>query len=301
LKALFHVFFSGCCYSAKILKTLQFILTIREAYLKSREILLPFYGHDESVSVSKRLFDDVFSITYNTLAARPDMVFHDEEKLNGYLHRLLTSEPLQHITGFEYFHGLRLRVGPDVLIPRPETAELADWVLSEKKDVSRVADICTGSGCIALALRQGMPEARITATDISVAALEIARQNEQDNFSTASINFMRHNILTTPWQFEMPEVVVSNPPYIALSEASHMHRNVLDFEPHEALFVEGEDTLLFYRKIIDTFLPLYPVSIFFELNPLSAVELELYCREKKLGSEFRKDMQGKIRFAHIYL
>ncbi len=276
-------------------------MTIREAYLKSRELLSALYEEDETRSICKRLFEDVFLIPENALITRADQAFTETAKLETCLQRLLKHEPVQHITGFEYFHGLRIEVSPDVLIPRPETEELVDWVLSScnPDNVHVIADICTGSGCIALALKRNFPTAEVMATDISDKALQLAQKNEQSNFHERTIQFARHDILNVQWSFSIPDIIVCNPPYIAFQEAGLMAENVLEFEPHQALFVQDDDPLVFYKKIIQAFLPQYPSSIYFELNPLTALELKDFCDKLDLKTEFRKDLQGKIRFARI--
>jgi release factor glutamine methyltransferase len=251
--------------------------------------------------MSKRLLEDVFSVPPNTLMSNPVLPFEAEEKLEACLKRLLNHEPLQYVCGFEWFQGLRIAVGPEVLIPRPETAELVDWVVQDEDTSGKhvMADICTGSGCIALALRKRFPDATIIATDVSKQALALAMENESENFQDTRIKFAEHDILRQAWEFEWPEIVVCNPPYIGLTEAASMERNVLDFEPKLALFVEDEDTLLFYKKVILAFMPMEHTRIYFELNPLTADELVRYCEGLALKMELKKDMQGKNRFARV--
>ena len=276
-------------------------MTLEEAYRKSRQSLSPLYGDDEGRAMARRLLEDAFSISPSRLLINGADPFGETDRLEACLDRLLAHEPLQYITGFEWFRGLRIGVGPGVLIPRPETAELLDWVTLMRDDHKKqvLADICTGSGCIALALKKEFPGADIIATDISKTALKMAKENEEKNFSDKSIRFIEHDILLDKWISGMPDIVVCNPPYIAFSEASSMQANVLDYEPHLALFVNDEDTLVFYKKVIAAFLP-GTACIFFELNPETAGMLSEYCRNLGLRMEQKADMQGKTRFAKIY-
>jgi release factor glutamine methyltransferase len=281
---------------------LQFILTLQEAYHRSINALLSIYDDEEARSIGRRLFEDVFNIPANKLITDPGQTFKESEKLEVCLQRLSHHEPIQHITGFEMFRGMRIGVNPDVLIPRPETSELVDWLISSSAQGEHtIADICTGSGCIAMAMRQAFPDASIIATDISEKALETAKNNEISHFKTACIQFEKHDILSDPWRFARPDIVVCNPPYIMRSEAPIMEANVLEFEPEQALFVDGDDALLFYKKVIDLFMPLGNVKVYFELNPLTAFDLEMFCRQLGLLIMFKEDLYGKQRFACISL
>jgi release factor glutamine methyltransferase len=278
------------------------ILTIREAYLKSRETLSSIYEDQEGSAICKRMFEDVFMIPANTLLSKGDLPFTKPEKLEICLQRLLAHEPIQHIAGFEMFCGLKIGVSPDVLIPRPETEELVEWMLADLqgREPQLIADICTGSGCIAIALKDKLPTSNFMATDISSKTLEMAKENELSNFEKRSIQFEQHDIIHDDWIFAIPDVIACNPPYIALPETELMEENVLAFEPNIALFVEN-DPLLFYKRIIELFRPHAKTVIYFELNPLTAADLRDFCKGLDIESEFRKDMQGKTRFARISL
>jgi release factor glutamine methyltransferase len=277
-------------------------LTVREAYIKTRGSLSSVYDEEESDAICRRLFEDLFLISPNALLSHADHPFQEAEKLDACLHRLLAHEPVQHVTGFEMFCGLRIGVSPDVLIPRPETEELMDWIFDDLqgKKPQLMADICTGSGCIALALKNKFPSASIIATDISIKAIEMAKRNELLNFEKNSVRFEKHDIILQDWEFDIPGIIVCNPPYIALPEAELMEENVLAFEPNIALFVE-DDPLLFYKRIMELFRVHGRTVIYFELNPLTAAELSDFCEGLGLESLFRKDMHGKMRFARISL
>ena len=173
----------------------------------------------------------------------------DEPNLNSLLHRLNQQEPLQYILGESEFYGRKFLVSPDVLIPRPETELLVKEIVEYGKtrnDIS-ILDIGTGSGCIAISLALELPMASVSATDLSENALTVARNNSQR--LRAPVNFILHDILHTELPMVMFDVVVSNPPYIPISERNTLNKNVRDFEPEIALFVNGSDPLQFHKAI----------------------------------------------------
>lgn len=174
------------------------------------------------------------------------------QTIDGYVARINRHEPVQYVLGEAFFYGRIFGVNPSVLIPRPETEELVRTILVWKAfqgspKATRIVDIGTGSGCIAITLCLEWPEAEILATDVSRNALALARRNAET--LGATINFVEHDILGKPIPVSDLDVVVSNPPYIAENEKRAMQRNVLDFEPHLALFVPDADPLKFYRAI----------------------------------------------------
>lgn len=199
-------------------------------------------------------------------------------KVDDIVNRMLRHEPLQYILGETYWYGLRLKVTPDVLIPRPETAELVDIIVKEAANRSdlRVADICTGSGCIACALARNLPFARVTALDISPRALDVARTNAETlrvarQITFAEADILRHGSLPAgPY-----DIIVANPPYIAEDERGTMDKNVLLFEPHNALFVPDNDPLIFYRAISRQALTAAApgARLYLEINPIYARRL----------------------------
>ena len=221
-----------------------------------------------------------------------------KDKINEILSRLLKFEPIQYITGEARFHGMDLKVKPGVLIPRPETDELVDLILDQnsERDDLRVLDVCTGSGCIALALARNLPFSKVTALDFSNEALDIARENS--NLLKTKINLLKADIFDwTPK--EKFDILVSNPPYVMDKEALKMERNVLDYEPHEALFVPDDDPLKFYSRIVDVAKLCLEDDgrLYFEVNPLSAEELKILIKSKGFTEvSLHKDTSGKIRF-----
>lgn len=211
--------------------------------------------------------------------------------------RLHSGEPLQYILGTAPFYGMDLHVSPAVLIPRPETEELVEWILSEN-DMSpcRVLDMGTGSGCIALALAKNRPSWSVEAIDISNEALDLARKNADEN--GIKVDFRQQDILQIPSQQEIYDIIVSNPPYITPSEKEQMHCNVLDFEPHLALFVPEDNPLLFYRSIARfASTALKPGGqLYFEINRQFGQEtLTMIQQESTLQPTLRKDISQNDR------
>ena len=169
-------------------------------------------------------------------------------KLKATLDRIATGEPMQYVLGEVRFHGLRIKVDPSVLIPRPETEELVQLIIDRTTaPTGHVVDIGTGSGCIALALKQDRRTVQVTGIDISVDALEVCRNNAALN--DLEVHWRQADVLDDAFELPPCDLVVSNPPYVPREDTSDMARHVVDHEPHLALFVPGDDPLLFYRKI----------------------------------------------------
>ena len=207
--------------------------------------------------------------------------------------RLQKFEPLQYILGECEFYGLSLKVSPSCLIPRPETEELVHWILQH--NFTKVLDIGTGSACIPIALAKHK-DAQITALDISNDALSIARENATNN--TVNIHFIEHDIFKDIELKTSFDLIVSNPPYVLESEKILMKNNVLDYEPHLALFVSDKDALIYYKRIID-FSKVHLQKeglLFLEINEQKSVEInELLENNGFENVLIKKDMQGKNR------
>lgn len=214
-------------------------------------------------------------------------------------------KPVQYITGETVFYGQKLKVNENVLIPRPETEELADWVINDLKNFPgfagkkiRILDIGTGSGCLAIALKKNLPMAVVSALDISDEALSVARENALNN--NAEIFFFNADILKpgTLAGFAAYDVIVSNPPYVRPSEKKMMSKNVLDYEPHIALFAPGENALLYYEAVVN-FAKTHLAGngyIYFEINEgLGGKIKDFLAGEKFSGITLRKDLSGKDR------
>lgn len=217
-------------------------------------------------------------------------------------HRLLDNEPFQYIIGETEFCGLLLQCDSRALIPRPETEELVSWVVDAFKDKTQspeIIDYCSGSGCIALALKNYLPHARVSGYDFSDEAIALSRENVHQTgldvrFEQAdALHFPEHRVTASS-----VDCIVSNPPYIPEKDKSAMHANVLEFEPHLALFVSDEDPLIFYRKIAKLAQnQLKPGGkLFFEIHEnLSAEVQELLHTSGFSGIEIQEDLQGKKR------
>ena len=211
--------------------------------------------------------------------------------LSSIIKQLQEYTPIQYIFGKTHWMGLDLHVKPTTLIPRPETAELVDWVISTNDNNAplRVLDIGTGSGCIAIALKKHCPKWIIQGVDISPEALEVARENSQSN--DVNIEWKVMDILSeTP---DSVDIIVSNPPYICLREKADMQARVLDHEPHTALFVPNDDPLLFYRRIAA--LKAAPM-LFFEINEAYGNEVcEMMAQLGYTDIQLKHDIYGKPR------
>ena len=215
--------------------------------------------------------------------------------------RLLANEPFQHIIGHTYFYDLKIKCTKDALVPRPETEELVDWVVqsfSENPEI--IIDICTGTGCIALALKTHFSSSKIIATDISKSALNLAIVNAKQ--IDCEIDFVKHSILDQSvndlTEVESVGIVVSNPPYIPQKDSAEMSQNVVDFDPHIALFVPDNDPLIFYREISIKSFPILRKDgmLFFEIHESYGNEVVQLLKEIGYKSiELRKDLQGKDR------
>jgi release factor glutamine methyltransferase len=212
---------------------------------------------------------------------------------------LLKGRPLQYVTGVAWFAGQDYKVNEHVLIPRPETEELVDWVVADCKDKPELSilDIGTGSGCIPISLKLGLPAAVVTSCDISADALRVAKENARN--LKADVTFIKTDFLNQKmwYNFAKYDVIVSNPPYIPRSEYEKMHTNVRDHEPEIALFVANEDALVFYRNIAEFAKEHLNEggNIYCELHKDHAEETERMFKVKGYSTELRADMNGNLR------
>jgi release factor glutamine methyltransferase len=217
---------------------------------------------------------------------------------NFLLHELSAQVPIQYLLGKTEFYGLTFCVSPDVLIPRPETEELVQWILSEAEHFENltILDIGTGSGCIPVTLAKHLPQAQISAIDVSEAALQMAQKNAQMN--QVSVALIQQDILQTEKLNDTYNIIVSNPPYVRELEKAEIRPNVLEHEPHLALFVPDDDALKFYRKIAElAMVHLSPNGLlFFEINQyLGTQTVELLHEIGFESVELRKDLYGNDR------
>ncbi len=272
-------------------------MTYRELW----RTLEPLYGNGEARAITDYVLDVYFGLSKADImcGAVEEMTAEKAAELNKIFGRLMEGEPVQYVLGRAEFCGRWFDVRPGVLIPRPETEELCAWITADSKASAspEVLDIGTGSGCIAITLQLDMPESKVTAWDISADALDVARENAQ-RFG-ANVNFVKLDALNAKPEGEW-DVIVSNPPYICEKEKKDMAVNVLEHEPHKALFVPDAAPLLFYRAI--TRLAVQTLNkggrLYFEINPIYADETCRMMRAEGMTEvELRSDMYGKQRMA----
>lgn len=272
-------------------------MNFAEAFQNALHKIQDVFGQREAINILKIIGEDLFE-TYNLKSQKS---FSDTQKalLDQSITKLLNGTPVQYITNRADFMGLKLYVDNRVLIPRPETEELVDWVLYsvDRKNTCKILDVGTGSGCIPIALSVNLTNAFVDAIDISEAALEVARINATKNH--ANIHFINKDILIVKASdFKQKyNIIVSNPPYISKHETSLMGIDVLKSEPHLALFA-GEDPLIFYKKITVLALELLEPGglLYFELNPVFAQETKQILQNIGFTElEIKKDLQSKER------
>lgn len=262
--------------------------------------LAGLYPVSEIESFTRIIFEMVcgWSFTELLLKRHEKISATDFERIEAIILRLKNDEPIQYILGETEFYGLKLKVNPSVLIPRPETEELVQWITkSNLPGNSIILDIGTGSGCIALALKIQLKNAEVFGVDISENALEVARQNALKN--SLDVGFFQSDILKwNEFEWKNFDIIVSNPPYIRESEKLQMHSNVLNFEPENALFVTDADPLIFY-KTIAAFAKKHLTKsgmLFFEINENMGLEMnEMLVDFGFYDIEIRKDINGKNR------
>lgn len=258
------------------------------------------YSKREAQNICDLLLEDVTILTRTERLLKTDSSITNEQliTLEKALKELLLHKPIQQILGYSWFASNKFFVNENVLIPRPETEELIEHIAKENIDKKiSIIDIGTGSGCIAIALKKMLPQATITAIDISNKALEIAQKNAQQlsvDISFKELNFLDNNT----WKnLDSYDIIVSNPPYIKEKEQTNMFDNVLLHEPHLALFVPDNDGLVFYHHIAQfakTHLKTSG-SIWVEINELLGKETKELFEENGFKATINKDMQGKER------
>jgi release factor glutamine methyltransferase len=267
--------------------------------------LQPIYEEGEISNFFKWLAEDLLDLKTHDLLLESEVNL-DSKKLLDFKKaqsRLEAQEPIHYILGYTEFFGLRFKVNTSVLIPRPETEELVEWILEDQKfskSQLSILDLGTGSGCIPIALAKHLPQAKLKALDISVEALKLAELNSEDN--NTRIEYIHEDVLTLKHLPEGMDIVVSNPPYVKFNEQAQMQDNVLKNEPHLALFVEDSDPLIFYRRIAE-------LTSKMTIRPLVYVEINQYLVEetrqlfKSFGFEYieiRKDFRGNYRMLKAY-
>lgn len=278
-------------------ETLRIIEVNRIAkYIK--ENLGSYYPAGEVAAFTRIIATEILGIPQMTffLKENVELTHEQEATLEDAINRLQKHEPIQYIQGYSDFCGLRFKVTPATLIPRPETSELVEWVASEATGNERILDIGTGSGCIAVSLANKMPQSEVTAWDISAEALTVAMENSRSNGT--EVLFEQVDIIAYQPEEKQFDIIVSNPPYIKENEKSAMHSNVLDWEPHTALFVPNSDPLLFYRTIANKGLTLLKPggTLYFEINRAHGAETADMLADYGYNNiELRKDFADNDR------
>lgn len=231
------------------------------------------------------------------LRRHEELAGEDSQWIRSAVDKIRDHYPLQYITGTKEFAGIPLKIRPGVLIPRPETEELVDWICTENRlEKPEILDIGTGCGCIALALKKLIPGSEVTGTDISAEALALGKENSDD--LGLPVRFILHDIMEAETQPRELDIIVSNPPYIPESEKSGMDRNVTLYEPHSALFVPDHDPLIFYRRIMEfskTHLN-KGGTLYFEIHERLADRAQALSEQHGFaGITLRTDMHGRDR------
>jgi len=276
-------------------------------------VLTEIHGKDEVESFFFILIEYLHNLKRIDLALNPNFEISeaDFQKWEVIISELKTEKPIQYITGEAWFYGLQFEVNEDTLIPRPETEELVEWIISSQQfnkstGQLKILEIGTGSGCIPISLKKNIPNAEVFAIDISEKALEVAKKNAAEN--SVEVNFTLKNILEVdilnqPITYNLKpitsfDIIVSNPPYVRNLEKDEISKNVLDYEPHLALFVEDNDALLFYRKIAQLAKESLTENgqLFFEINQYLGKETVLLLEQLGFQNiELKKDFKGNDR------
>ena len=270
-------------------------MTLQDFKLKMISELSMIYEMDELNSIYNLLSEDYLKIPRSKilLANEVDLDDSNQNLFLSALERLKTHEPIQYVLGKTSFMDLEFKVNKSVLIPRPETEELVRLMLEQDLDGKEILDIGTGSGCIAISLAKNFPNAKVTALDISCDALSVAEENAKLN--NVSIDFIKADIFKYQADNKY-DVIVSNPPYVTDSEKTLMKRNVLDFEPKLALFVKGNNPLLYYFEIINLCKDDFEGYLFFEINNKYYEDLNQYLVENDFQVQKFADHRGLSRF-----
>ncbi len=267
--------------------------------MQLREIYLP----GEAASIVSKLFSHVTGLSQAEMVLEKKRKLKESEIyfLQRAMKRLKYHEPLQYVLGTTNFYGLEFKIGPEVLIPRPETEELVDWIISDHKKLKKtinILDIGTGSGCIAISIKKKLPMAKVDAIDFSADALEVAKQN--DHTHGTALNLMQIDILDEESRANLAnyDIIVSNPPYVTPSDREKMQPNVIQHEPGLALFVDEDDPLLFYNEIVEFSQDHHNPGgrLYFECNESNASEVVNLLKDSGFKDVvLKKDMQGRDR------
>ncbi len=266
-----------------------------------------YYEEQELNQFIKLIFEDLLHLNSTQLLLAKDHEISAEQsiKLADLIERLKQHEPIQYILGHTEFYELTFKVNPATLIPRPETEELVHWILNDNTcNKSSILDIGTGSGCIAIALKKNLPDAKVEAWDISDKAIDTATENSKLNEAPVEFNLVDALNPDDSLLNKKFDIIVSNPPYVRELEKELMENNVLDHEPHTALFVSNEDPLIFYRKIAELGLKLLKPGgvIFFEINEFLGEDMKKLMELHGYSNvEVKKDLNNRERMLRAAL
>ena len=288
-------------------------MTIGEAYIDCIEKLKTIYDDREAENISDWVFESLTGMKRWERRANQHKEINNSEyqQLQKYLQELLKHKPVQYVLNEAWFYKMKFFVNEDVLIPRPETEELVEWIINEFKAQNvndskpihlsgrqaNILEIGSGSGCISISLKKELPVANVTAIDISEKALEVAKKNAGE--LNAFIDFLQIDFLDEiKWEsLSQSDIIVSNPPYIPVKEKESLEKNVIDFEPEVALFVEDNDPFIFYKKIAcfaKTHLK-EGGKIYVEINETKALEIKEIFEKEGFDVTVKKDIYGKDR------
>ena len=275
--------------------------SVGDIYLNFRKQLSDIYDSNESEQVTILSFESVLNYRRIDISNNINEVLNADNlgRLDVILAELKSGRPIQYILGEAWFYGMKLFVNESVLIPRRETEELVQWIINDIKRFeilpTIILDICTGSGCIALAIKKEFPSVKVFALDNSEAALKVAKQNAlKENLD---INLLLMDVFNFSLKLN-PDIIVSNPPYVLSGEKDGLHKRVKDFEPSSALFVPDDDSLLFYRHIAQWGKEnlVSGGSVYFEINEKYGKEIsDLHIQLGYLHPTLKKDLQEKDR------
>ena len=260
--------------------------------------LADIYSAGEVSALTRILATELLGVSQMAFYMKDDIALTAEQEasLDNAIERLKKHEPIQYILGYSDFCGLRFKVTPATLIPRPETSELVEWIANEANGTESILDIGTGSGCIAVSLASKLPKSSVSAWDISAEALAVATENSKAN--GYAVTFKQVDILAYEPTNEQFDIIVSNPPYIKEVEKEDMEANVLHWEPHTALFVPDSDPLLFYRTIAEKATKMLRPSgkLYFEINRAYGKEtVDMLSALGYTDIELRKDFADNDR------
>ncbi len=287
-------------------------MTTEQCYKDFFNELGKIYEKNEAANISDWVFENVTGQKRHERHIRKNENVSNDyfRRLQKYLSELMTHEPVQYVLSEAWFYKMKFYVNKYVLIPRPETEELVQWIVDDMRDLKycdqtlkcKILDIGTGSGCISISLKKELRDLEITAVDISTEALSVALKNAK--LQETEINFLRVNFLDeSNWStYGVYDVMVSNPPYIPANEKEKLSKNVTDFEPGIALFVPENDPFIFYEKIAK-FAQLYLSTnghVYVEIHEDYSKEVQQIFLKNNFETEMRKDIYGKQRMIKAF-